>query len=667
MRRSLKEQAQHHITADATPMRQWLSPIVLTVAVGVAYFLAARLSLFLMTQPGVAVFWPAAGVASGTLIALGHTARWPVAIGVIAANIPANLTGDRNILSSTIFSLSDAGEALLVAWMIERYIGQDFSLGRLRHVLGLLAAAILGTAVSGVGGTLGYKLAYNPNDPAMTVWQQWVASDTIGIIAVAPLVIGFVASFRTPPSRRELLEGVMALIAVAATTGLIIFMLPPDWWEMCVAVVLLFPVVLWVAARCPPMFASAAVFIVSLIVITTVTFKLGHFSITAPSMDESIVSAQITILGTGLCAFVLSALFSERRQHEAVLAESEARLQEALAVGAVIAFEWDTSTDLVRRSNNAAQILGYDPQQAVNKASYVARIHPNDLGRIKELWSNLNPNNCTASTSYRFLRFDGREIWLEEISKGEFDATGRLVRVKGLALDITERTLAEKHQKVLMGELDHRVKNILARVAVVAKYTFEGGRSTNELIRALDGRIQSMADAHTLLSQSHWHGASLADLVRGQLAPYTTETNIVIGGPDITLSAAETQAVAMVLQELVTNAVKYGSLSTPDGRVSVNWDRRDSVDGLSRVVIAWRETGGPSTKAPSQSGYGTNLIRNLIPHELGGIVNLVFAPDGLNCDIEIPLKKASSSAGIVRHSLPDARMGTKTGSLISRT
>jgi two-component sensor histidine kinase len=143
-----------------------------------------------------------------------------------------------------------------------------------------------------------------------------------------------------------------------------------------------------------------------------------------------------------------------------------------------------------------------------------------------------------------------------------------------------------------------------------------------------------------LLSQSHWHGVTLADLVQGQLAPYTTKTNTVISGPDITLTAVSAQAVAMVLQELVTNAAKYGSLSTPRGSVSVNWDRRHSADGLARVVIAWRETGGPSIKAPSPSGYGTNLIRNLIPHELGGIVSLVFAPDGLHCDIEIPLKEA---------------------------
>jgi len=142
------------------------------------------------------------------------------------------------------------------------------------------------------------------------------------------------------------------------------------------------------------------------------------------------------------------------------------------------------------------------------------------------------------------------------------------------------------------------------------------------------------------LSQSHWRGVSLADLVRRQLAPYATEANIVIDGPDMTLRAAPTQALAMVLQELVTNAVKYGSLSTPYGKVSVNWDYRDGADGGARMAIAWRETGGPTTKAPSQASYGTNLIRNLIPHELGGIVNLVFAPEGLRCDIEIPLNKA---------------------------
>jgi len=150
--------------------------------------------------------------------------------------------------------------------------------------------------------------------------------------------------------------------------------------------------------------------------------------------------------------------------------------------------------------------------------------------------------------------------------------------------------------------------------------------------------------AHTLLSQSRWHGVSLGDLVRRQLAPYTTETNTAISGPDIALSAVATQPVAMVLQELVTNAVKYGSLSTPCGKVSVSWERRDGAGANACVVIAWRETDGPPTIVPSDYSYGTNLIRGLIPHELGGAVNLVFAPEGLRCDIEIPLSEPQKGA-----------------------
>jgi len=213
--------------------------------------------------------------------------------------------------------------------------------------------------------------------------------------------------------------------------------------------------------------------------------------------------------------------------------------------------------------------------------------------------------------------------------------------------EITERKRAEEQRGLLVAELDHRVKNVLARVTAVAKYTSQGSHSVDEFLRTLDGRIQSMADAHTLLSQSQWHGVNLVVLVQRQLAPYTTKTNTVISGPDITLTAVSTQALAMVLQELVTNAVKYGSLSTPHGKVLVNWDSRDGADGAPRLAFAWRETGGPSTKAPSHSSYGTNLIRNLIPREIGGTVDLMFAPEGLRCDIEISL---THRANLVRSS-----------------
>jgi PAS domain S-box-containing protein len=300
---------------------------------------------------------------------------------------------------------------------------------------------------------------------------------------------------------------------------------------------------------------------------------------------------------------------------------------------------FDKDQRLILCNERYAEIYGLAPEQAkpgaalrsILEACVPFRNTRIDIDADIERRIRAIRNSQPMYTEYKL--YDGRVIAmnLQPMPNGGWVAVHQ---------DVTERKRADQRQKLLMSELDHRVKNILARVAAVAKFTFEGGRSTNELIRALDGRIQSMADAHALLSQSQWNGVSLADLVQRQLAPYTTKTNIVISGPEITLTAVSTQALAMVLLELVTNAAKYGSLSTPHGRVSVNWDRRHSADGLPRVVIAWRETGGPSTKDPSPSGYGTSLIRNLIPHELGGIVNLVFAPDGLHCDIEIPLKEA---------------------------
>jgi PAS domain S-box-containing protein len=633
---NLQERRKSPAAADLT--RRWVGAIGLAVAVGIAYFLAARLSLALLTKPGgVAVFWPAAGVAAGILIVLGPAARLPVAAGAICATIAANLLGDRIPSSAILFALCNAGEALLTAHLVERYFGSPFGLDRLRQVLGLLAAAIVATAVSGVGGTLGFKWFHNATDPALTIWQHWIASDGLGILTVAPLLIGLASLARDPPPRRESIEAFVALSALTAMSGLVIF-LPREPWATVVPIALLFPLLLWLTARCRPAFAAAAAFIVALTIVGTTTFGIGHFGDISLPVAERITGAQSGILTVSLCALVLAALFAERRRHEAVLTESEARLQEALTAGAVTAFEWDVRTGLSRRSANARQMLGLDAKDPFAAAQFAARVHPDDRARYMALVSGVRPDNPSYAVTFRFVRPDGREMWLEELASAEFDAAGRCVRIKGLTLDISERKRAEQRQSQLIAELDHRVKNVLARVAVVAMYTRQGSNSMDDFVQALDGRIQAMADAHGLLSQSRWQGVSLTDLVRHQLAPYATDTNTTIGGPEVTLTAAATEAMAMVLQELATNAAKYGSLSTPAGRVSVSWSRQPGGDAAASLTIAWRESGGPAAAAPAQFGYGTSLIRDLIPHELGGSVDLVFASDGVCCTIEIPLR-----------------------------
>jgi two-component sensor histidine kinase len=507
MLENARRQVQH--SEGANPKRQWMSSLWLAVTVGTVYFLAAKLSLSLLTPDGVAVFWPAAGVAAGALIALGPTARLAVVVGTMVATIAANLLGDRNLLSAIVFALCNAGEALLTAALIERYFRSGFSLDRLRHVLGLIGAAIVGTAVSGIGGTLGFLVFHGTTTLSLITWQNWLASDALGIITIAPLVIGLASAARKPPPRNEAMEGFLALVALAMLS-LVVVSLPAEPWTTVVPIALLFPLFLWITARCRPVFAAAAASLVTLAIVWTTTFGIGHFGDPALPIADRVHAAQAGILTISLCAYVLAALFAERRRFE-------------------------------------------------------------------------------------------------------------------------------EHQGLLIAELDHRVKNLLARVAVVITSTRQGSVSLDKYIQALDRRIQSMADAHSLLSRNRWHGVDLTELVRHQLAPYATEGNIKICGKTIMLAVTEAQALAMVFHELVTNAAKYGALSTPLGRVEVNWSRGPSENSAS-LSIVWREINGPVVTPSLECGYGVSLIRDLIPHELGGSVNLEFASEGVCCGIEVPLE-----------------------------
>jgi PAS domain S-box-containing protein len=326
---------------------------------------------------------------------------------------------------------------------------------------------------------------------------------------------------------------------------------------------------------------------------------------------------------------------SERKEADIALKDSEARLQQALAGGQVVAFTWDMTSGQSQRSENATQILGLEPQIALHKhpSDFLAHVHPEDRDCFLTQIKGLCPERPSYSSSLRFVRPDGREIWLEETGTAEFDGTGRQLRIKGLTRDITERKRAEERQRLLVRELDHRVKNVLASVATIAQRTREGSTSIDEFLQTFDGRIQSLANAHALLSRSHWEGVNLAKLVYSELAPCVGEGTASVEGPEVLLTAEATQAIAIVLHELVTNASKYGALSTPVGRITVRWDWRGAKEGLS---LQWMEANGPAVAPPSQTGYGIRLIRKLIPHELGGTVDLTFDPGGLRCRIELP-------------------------------
>src|ERR1700731_3379323 len=501
------------VQARPDSARRWMKSIWLALVVGCVYTLSAQMSLALLTPDGVAVFWPAAGVAAGTLIAGGPNARWGVAGGTMVGTIVTNLLGDRNLWSSVIFAVCNAGEALLTAGLIERYFGSPFSLDRLRHVLGLVGAALVATAVSGIGGTLGFTVFHNTTASIFVPWQNWFTSDALGIVTIAPLVIGLASAAYEPPTRSETIEGLAALASLIVMS-VIVIALPQERWTTVVPIALLFPVLLWIAARCRAVFAAAAAFIVTLAIVVTTTIGIGHFGNPGLPMADRVLAARAGILAVALCAYVLAALFAERRQHEAALAESEARVQEALTAGAVTTFVWDVGSNSSQRSANAAQILGFDPRQTFSPNSFLSHVHPQDRSRFKALVRGIKPDHPGYTVTFRFQRPDGREVWLEETAKAEFDAVGQPTRLQGLTLNVTARKEAEHQQTLLIAALDDRVKNLLERVSVVARETRRSGNSLDEYIPALDRRIRSMADAHALLSQNRWTGADLAELVR---------------------------------------------------------------------------------------------------------------------------------------------------------
>jgi two-component sensor histidine kinase len=149
-----------------------------------------------------------------------------------------------------------------------------------------------------------------------------------------------------------------------------------------------------------------------------------------------------------------------------------------------------------------------------------------------------------------------------------------------------------------------------------------------------------MASTHELLSYRQWRGIPLAEMLQRELAPYATSNNTEIGGPEVMLTAEAGQAMAMVLHELVTNAAKHGALSVQSGHVSVRWYRK--LNGSAQLILVWQESGGPRVEGPSKSGYGTGVVRDLIPYEFGGTVDLSFPPEGVRCRLEIPFDWVSS-------------------------
>ena len=327
----------------------------------------------------------------------------------------------------------------------------------------------------------------------------------------------------------------------------------------------------------------------------------------------------------------------ERHRAEDALRESEERLRLAQLKTGVGIWDWNLRTGKLAWTPELEVLFGLEPGTVKSYSDFRDRVHPDDIGMVEAKGNAALRERKTFEFECRIVRADNEMRWIWASGGALYDeATGEAIRMLGNHVDITERKQAEEARRLLNAELDHRVKNALATVSAVVSRTREASLSADDFIAALEGRLRSMATAHELLSARQWQGLWLTELIRRELAPYSTRDNTEIDGPGILLKPEAGQALAMVLHELATNAAKYGALSTKEGRVSIRWDRQLNGQPRSRLVLEWQEIGGPPIVAPGASSYGTSTIRDLIPYELGGTVNLVFAPEGARCRLELP-------------------------------
>jgi PAS domain S-box-containing protein len=323
------------------------------------------------------------------------------------------------------------------------------------------------------------------------------------------------------------------------------------------------------------------------------------------------------------------------------LQASAARLQESeeqlrLATDAAEIGLWDV--DLVNDSlfwpPRVKAMFGFSPDVPVSMTDFFATLHPDDNERVRAAYAAACDPEQRAlyDVEYRAVgKEDGIVRWVAAKGRAVFEDDGKCVRIIGTALDITKRKQAEDRQLLLAREVDHRARNALAVVQSIVRLT----RADNQqaYVRAIEGRIHALAQAHTLLSESRWQGADLGRIVGEELAPYKAGggPRVFVSGLPVLLSPEKAQNIALAVHELATNSAKYGALSVTAGTLDVNWDTAGGV-----LTLRWQEAGGPPVRAPSAQGFGTRIMNASIKHQIGGNVVWDWRASGLHCTIQIP-------------------------------
>jgi PAS domain S-box-containing protein len=306
----------------------------------------------------------------------------------------------------------------------------------------------------------------------------------------------------------------------------------------------------------------------------------------------------------------------------------------ALAAGKMGSWDWDLVKGCCVWDEGQKQIFGVDPASFDVVFPNVRKlVDRGDWKMLCRLFKQARQDGAARQVEFRVRRPDGGTRWCLGSAVAVRDAGGRVSRIRGVTVDITERKEADERQSLLAREVDHRTKNVLAVVHAIVSLT--RAEDIKQFSAAVEGRVQALARAHSLLSESRWCGAKIADLIQGELACYRTPNleRIRISGKGLSLHPSAVQALALAVHELASNAAKHGALSVPSGSVEVTWESRGD-----QLELRWIERGGPPSEPKAPLGFGMRVIKASVETQLSGTVEFDWGYDGLQCAIWVPCR-----------------------------
>jgi PAS domain S-box-containing protein len=349
----------------------------------------------------------------------------------------------------------------------------------------------------------------------------------------------------------------------------------------------------------------------------------------------------------GLLANAFNDLMDDVAERQKALQASEERARLALEAGHMGTWWYDHVKGVGGWSSQAALLLGLPPERTtVTVSEWRELVHPDDVDEVFEKLRNAVSGDGDYEDEYRVQHSSGEIRWISAKGRVFFNSARKPVYFVGIFQDITARKRAEDQQRFLLDELNHRVKNTLTTVQSIATQTLRSATGPASFKEAFEGRLLALSKTHDLLTRNSWREADLHDLAKQELAPYrkSHDDRVVVDGPAVNLPARYAINLGLVLHELVTNAAKYGALSSPSGHVALTWSIVDHSDRPPQLRLHWSESGGPPVEKPKRQGFGSRLIRRSIEGELAGYIVINFAPVGVSYDVSVPLPAQTIAA-----------------------